>query len=378
LLDSGNFTDTPTPQGITKTRALLTAMETLGYSVVNVGERDLRQGYAALLENVGERNFALVSANVVRNDTKETVFEPFVIVDARAPEGEATERVGVIGVVRFNPIFRKPGPDGAELAIVHPVEPVKQAAAKLREQGVERIVLLAALHRDDAARIVGQVPEIDFVVGSYGGHFMTKEDRVDDGAWLFYSGNQGKRFGETRVYTEPGGEVSQRTRMHLLSKMYPAEQAMLDYVNSVPFEPDAAAIAAVTSQAQVTGSGPYIGTTACQTCHGAQYDEWSGTAHAQALTTIEEQQGKALPQCQPCHTTAAGLPGGFVSREATPTLASVGCESCHGPGRRHLEDPERPFGKIGLSSCTVCHDPKNSPKFDYYGYVARVNHQASR
>ena len=50
----------------------------------------------------------------------------------------------------------------------------------------------------------------------------------------------------------------------------------------------------------------------------------------------------------------------------------------HGPGRRHLEDPERPFGKIGLSSCTVCHDPKNSPKFDYYSYVSRVNHQASR
>ncbi len=55
-----------------------------------------------------------------------------------------------------------------------------------------------------------------------------------------------------------------------------------------------------------------------------------------------------------------------------------GCESCHGAGRRHLEDPERPFGKIGLSSCTVCHDPKNSPRFDYYSYIVRVNHQATR
>ena len=378
MLDSGNFTDTPTPQGVTKTRALLTAMEKLGYSVVNVGERDLRQGYAALMENVGEREFALVSANVVRNDTKEQVFEPFVVVDARASEGEATERVGVIGVVRFNPIFRKPGPEGAELAIVHPLEPVKQAAAKLREQGIERIVLLAALHRDDAARIVGEVPEIDFVVGSYGGHFMTREDRVDGGAWLFYSGNQGKRFGETRVFVEPDGELSQSTRMHLLSKMYPAEQGMLDYVNSVPLESDAAALAVVTSRAQVVGSGPYVGSKACQSCHGPEYEDWSATAHAQALTTIEKQQGKAPPQCQACHATAAGLPGGFVSREATPTLASVGCESCHGSGRRHLEDPERPYGQIGLSSCTVCHDPANSPKFDYYSYVARVNHQASR
>jgi hypothetical protein len=378
LLDSGNFTDTPTPKGITKTRALLTAMEKLGYSVVNVGERDLRQGYDALMENVGERDFALVSANVVRNDTNETIFKPYVVVDVAAPEGDATVRVGVIGVARFNPIFRKPGPEGSELAIVHPAEPVKKAAAELREQGIVRIVLLAALHRDDAAKIVGTVPEINFVVGSYGGHFMTTEDRVDNSAWLLYSGNQGKRLGETRVYAAADGEVSQRTRMHLLNEMYPADQTMLDYVNSVPVEADDAAIAAVTSRAQVVGTGPYVGTQACQTCHGVEYDQWAGTAHANALTTVEKQGRGAQPQCQTCHATASGQPGGFVSRAATPTLASVGCESCHGPGRRHLEDPERPFGKIGLSSCTVCHDRKNSPKFDYYDYVSRVNHQASR
>ena len=62
----------------------MVAMENLGYSVVNVGERDLRQGYEALVENLGERKFALVSANVVRNDTKQTVFEPYAIVEAVA------------------------------------------------------------------------------------------------------------------------------------------------------------------------------------------------------------------------------------------------------------------------------------------------------
>ena len=352
-------------------------MDRLGYSVVNVGERDLRQGYDALMDSVGERDFALVSANVVRNDTKEPIFKPYVVVDAAAPRGGATMRVGVIGVVRFNPIFRKPGPGGSELAIVHPVEPVKQAVAELRKQGVERIVLLAALHRDDAARIVEAAPEIEFVVGSYGGHFMTTEDRVENSAWLLYSGNQGKRFGETRVSIEPAGGVSQRTRMHLLNEMYPADQTMLEYVNSVPVHADEAAVAAVTARVEGVGSGPYVGTKACQTCHGAEYEAWEGTAHANALTTVEKQGGGAQPQCNTCHATAAGLPGGFVSREATPTLASVGCESCHGPGRRHLEDPERPFGTIGLSSCTVCHDRKNSPKFDYYSYVSRVNHQAS-
>ena len=352
-------------------------MERLGYKVVNVGERDLRQGYDALIDNLGERGFALVSANLVRNDTKKTVFDPYAIVEAAAPQGDATERVGVIGVARYNPIFRKPGPEGSELAIVHPVAPIKQAVAELQEQGIEWIVLLAALHRDDAARIVGQVPEIDFVIGSYGGHYTTAVDQVDN-AWLLYSGNQGKRLGETRVFLEDDGRLEQRTRMHLLTTMYPSDQGMLDYVNSVPAEADTAAVAAVTAPAAVGGRGPYVGTEVCQTCHGAEYEHWSNTAHAHALATLEKQVKKAPPQCQTCHATATGLPGGFVSRQATPTLASVGCESCHGPGRRHLQDPERPFGKVALSSCTVCHDPKNSPKFDYYSYVARVNHQASR
>jgi hypothetical protein len=280
-------------------------------------------------------------------------------------------------VVRFNPIFRKPGPDGADLAIVHPNEPVKAAVTALREQGVDYVVLLAALHRDDAARIVGEVPGIDFVVGSYGGHFTGGEDRVDGGTWLLYSGNQGKRFGETRVY-EDDGKVSQLTRLHFLNRIYPVDPAMMEFVNTVPLEADDVALAAVTSKGQQTDDGPYLGIKVCQSCHGAEYEEWSGTAHAQAYATLEKGEGSGLPQCQICHTTAAGLPGGFVSRDATPTLAAVGCESCHGPGRRHVEDTTRPFGKVGLSSCTVCHDPANSPKFDYYSYVTRVNHQASR
>ncbi len=49
LLDSGNFSDNPTAEGDHNTTALLGAMNTLGYEVVNLGERDIRMGYDELL-----------------------------------------------------------------------------------------------------------------------------------------------------------------------------------------------------------------------------------------------------------------------------------------------------------------------------------------
>lgn len=377
LVDSGNFSGVPSPQGKTRTQALLDGMSTLGYRVVNVGERDVRQGYAGLMEMLGERDVPLVSSNLVDHRSREPVFPPYRVVEAVSPDGQASLRIGVVGVMRYNPIFRKPGPDGGELAIVHPVDPVKAAVAELEAADVDAIVLLAALHRDDAERIATEVPQIDFVVGSYGGHYTSRQDRVGE-TWLLYSGNQGKRFGETRVFTDGDGEiVDQQTRMHFLTKMYPSQPAMLEFVDSVPSVSDEVA-AEQTAEVGIDLAaigGPYTGSAACKQCHASEYAAWETTSHAHAFDTLAEHKERA--SCRACHTVASGIAGGFVSVEATPELASVGCESCHGAGRDHVKEPRSRYGTVGLSTCTACHDRKNSPKFDYYSYVARVNHQAS-
>ena len=121
LVDSGNFSDIPTPQGKARTQALLDGMETLGYQAVNVGERDVRQGYDALMATLDGRDVPLLSANLVDKETQKPVFPPYAIVEAPAFDGSGTTKVGVIGVLRYNPIFRKAGRDGGQLAILHPV-----------------------------------------------------------------------------------------------------------------------------------------------------------------------------------------------------------------------------------------------------------------
>jgi len=234
LLDSGNFSDAPSPAGAIKTKALLEGMGDLGYAAVNVGERDIRYGYQHFAENTAGSELPFISANIVEKQSGKPILPSHVVIEADSDDGKTKFRVGVIGAVRFNPIFLQTGPEGREMVITHPKDEVAKAVKALRKDDLDLVVLLAAMHRDDARRIVNDVPGIDFVVGSYGGVFSTEHEAQAD-SWILYSGNQGKRIGETRIFFDKSGELAdQNTTLHLMTSIYPADPIMLDFVNSVP------------------------------------------------------------------------------------------------------------------------------------------------
>jgi len=350
-------------------------MERLGYDAVNVGERDVQRGYAAFLELVGTRSFPFVSANIVRADTKTPVFSPSVVVEADAAADARRMRIGVIGAVRFNPTFRRPGPDGSEMIVVAPREVVATEIERLRATKVDLVVLLAALPREDARRLAQEVPGLDFVVGSYGGDYTTAKEKQGS-TWVVYSGNQGKRLGETRVYMR-GATIEQDTKLHTLTAAYPSDETMLEFVNSVPrATPQPLPVVGAASPPAATPA-PYLGSEACRGCHGSEGADWAASAHASALGTLEAQRSAGAPACLRCHVTGFGTAGGFLGREASPALASVGCESCHGAGGEHAARTHRPYGAVTVATCTACHDRANSPRFDAYAYLPRVDHRAS-
>ena len=67
--------------------------------------------------------------------------------------------------------------------------------------------------------------------------------------------------------------------------------------------------------------------------------------------------------------------GGYVSLDATPNLAEIGCEMCHGPGYLHLQDQTEPYLEP-FNKCANCHDHENSPAFDkeYEEYFKKIKH----
>ncbi|MHC4471516.1 MAG: multiheme c-type cytochrome [Planctomycetota bacterium] len=128
----------------------------------------------------------------------------------------------------------------------------------------------------------------------------------------------------------------------------------------------------------------YKGSKACKLCHDKEHEgsgfnpwtAWQEMKHAKAIESLTAEQiasgkdhkGRA---CVQCHTTGYGK-GGFESKEKTPKLANVGCESCHGPGSLHIttmvmaEDEKVDDMKISKSvGCVQCHNPHDSHKKRY-------------
>ena len=121
------------------------------------------------------------------------------------------------------------------IVIDHPNERVRAEVQKLQEKKVDLIVLLSALHKEDAKKIVRAVPEIDFILGSYGGQYTAAPEK-EGTTNILYCGNRGQRVGESRVFFETRREVEHvsavSTRLHMLTRTYPNDGDMLEYVTS--------------------------------------------------------------------------------------------------------------------------------------------------
>lgn len=150
-----------------------------------------------------------------------------------------------------------------------------------------------------------------------------------------------------------------------------------------------AAITQLYSNAFFRVSGPapqYAGSKVCITCHSSICSFETNTLHAAAFTNAAfvNLGGQNNASCLPCHTVGFGLPTGFVSLAATPQLAGVQCENCHGPAARHAaaeDDPAlRPRVELAATVCGGCHSAShtsytNAPTFEEWsasGHAAVV------
>jgi hypothetical protein len=116
-----------------------------------------------------------------------------------------------------------------------------------------------------------------------------------------------------------------------------------------------------------------IGPPVCETCHEEQFKFWKGTSHSSAFATLVQKKKQLNLDCLPCHVTIDASNAnfkivtnkGYLSYPAN--LQSVGCESCHGPGKKHSADPENAIliRTPGKKTCLICHTSEHDDNFDY-------------
>jgi hypothetical protein len=146
-----------------------------------------------------------------------------------------------------------------------------------------------------------------------------------------------------------------------------------------------------------TAQGDFVGSEVCCTCHEDASAAWKRSGHALAMKTLVglDPPRQFDPECVACHVTGWHPQDcfpyitGYSSLDSTPTLAAVGCESCHGPGGSHaaaeagsnvaLQERLRAGVVLTLDDakrevCLRCHDVSNSPDFEFEAYWSDVAH----
>ncbi len=135
--------------------------------------------------------------------------------------------------------------------------------------------------------------------------------------------------------------------------------------------------AAATPAAGADAAPSYLGSSACGACHAPALAFWKTTKHARALSALARVGRDRDPSCVGCHVTGY-LQGGWTlaSKPPQPTLAGIGCEACHGPGRAHVEAADKRKSTtraVPEAVCRGCHttDMTNG-EFDFRKFTTAI------
>lgn len=132
--------------------------------------------------------------------------------------------------------------------------------------------------------------------------------------------------------------------------------------------------------------------TTCGNCHVGPQSQWQETAHAGAWESLQA-SGSAQEFCSACHTVSElgntmTDPMGYTAT-AEDRYQDVQCESCHGPGLPHVQNPNDatvPLAPLSVgvaltAGCGECHQGSHNPFVEEWsesGHGEVINYPAGR
>lgn len=119
----------------------------------------------------------------------------------------------------------------------------------------------------------------------------------------------------------------------------------------------------------------YVGSSACRSCHEAIYLAWAKTPHATSYQTLKNQDQNNNLTCVYCHVTGLDEVTAYLATSLPETLKAVGCEVCHGPGKKHAAEPSlNPSPATPVSTlCVSCHTDERDDNFNFQQDMVKIH-----
>lgn len=361
LLDAGGSPGGVSPYDLEKFLAIVKGKLKLGLAAHNLGEPELKFGLEQLRSVQSQLKAPFISANL-RDAGGVQLFEGSRLIEA------GRQRLLVVGVVSpqfATEAFQISAPSDAVLA-----------AADQHKDRYDTLLVLAYLPETELRQLAKELPEADIVAGGPTGQSIAPEhvgrqlvtSATNKGKFAVHlrppAGSAKRWTGEVveldESFSDDSEQVENLEAFYAVLEEKDFKASETDFLPPQPVNPP--------ERFRIAGS------ETCGDCHEADRHVWEMSAHAHAWETLIKERSHVDSDCQRCHTTGFGLPGGFVSAKRSLHRVNVGCESCHGPSQGHVENPDVKTAFAARDSCLHCHDPENSPQFDYETYWEQIRH----
>jgi hypothetical protein len=394
-IDVGGQCKTFGRQAVLKFQATVDALKKMGYNAVTLGVNDLRLPAGEVLAVTAAapgQQTPFVSANVALFGFAAEMTPKKLIVEAGG------KKLGITGVLGKtfqkeinNPDIEMADPETALIALV----------PELKKQ-CDILVLLAHATLEESIELGKKFPQFDVIVTAGGPPEQPPTPKTIPGnkTLLIEVGEKVMNLVVLGFYDDPAQPV--RYQRVPLDSRFPAAPEitllMSNYQTQLRNEGLQGLGIRPVPHPRKELQGSFVGTEKCKDCHEKSYDVWKKSGHAKAWATLKNTTPPrdADPECVSCHVVGwhgqqfFPYESGFLSEKETPKLVNVGCESCHGPGEKHVQAEkgsdaaaQKKYQEAMVVTkeeaekrqCYTCHDLDNSPDFEFQTYWPYVEHK---
>jgi len=354
LLEGGDFSDIPDAMGMYRTAVAFEAIKRMRFDAIILGEIEFSMSYARLVENLNALNTPVVSTNVFPKD--KDITKPYVVLQKKGL------KIAIVSALDTSRITRTD-----TLVIRESFEVLREIVSQLDEQ-CQFIVVLSHLGSHNSYEIADNFPQVDVIIDVHGSGDISENKRIGNSI-LVKVGSEGKWIGKLDLVIDSLGTIISYDGTQIgLGPEVEDDPDMIDlylaYRDSVE-KLEAGRLEVETEKPPVEFKDVKWGVKYCIYCHGEQFSSWLKTPHGKAFSSLEADNNHENKICLPCHTTGFSE-GGFLSKDETPGLKNVQCESCHGIGSEHVKSEGKiKTVEITAETCTICHNTERDPDFDF-------------
>ena len=379
LLDAGPLIDRDDRQSQLKLETFLHSMHQLKYDAIALTGREV----GILKENLGlkaDQRPASIATNLPEKVRKEYG----VIGYFEKTLQRQDQKLDCLVFAVSDPRTVADSHLGQQLKLRDPVEAVVEFLINMRIAPVQRqkdklIILLVSSADETLIEKLRRIRAVDLLVKV---GYADEAELVEPTGWLPAVISTGRLGKYVAGFTIPVGSDATLTKAEFFSipieADYPPDPQVVQFIDKYQLQLQVENLIEnedMLPRLAAPEGLQFVGNSACGDCHEGIYSKWKKFKHGHALDTLVSKNRQFDPECVSCHTVGMRYVGGYRSREKTPDLAHVGCESCHGPGSGHLEDPDAEYRMI-FTACQDCHNYETSPAFEANRekYMSQIRH----